>query len=193
MAETLYQNRREHIQKTAQSLFRQKGYSATSMRNLASEVGIEPASIYSHIKGKEEILQSICFDMAKAFFDAQRYAIEENLSAKEKLEKAIVAHIEIITSNIDAAAVFFHDWRHLSEPALKEFKKLRHDYENIFRKIINKGMEEGVFRMVDVNFTVLTIFSAMNWTYDWYKPESGMKAEEIGKQISNILLNGLNR
>ncbi|MGZ5242876.1 MAG: TetR/AcrR family transcriptional regulator [Bacteroidia bacterium] len=193
MAETLYQNRKEHIQKTAQSLFRQKGYSATSMRNLASEVGIEPASIYSHIKGKEEILHSICFGMAETFFAKQNHIAQENISAKEKLEKAIVAHIEIITSNIDAAAVFFHDWRHLSEPALKEFKKLRHDYENIFRNIINKGIEERVFRTVDVNFTVLTIFSAMNWTYDWYKPESGMKAEEIGKQLSNILLNGLNR
>ena len=191
MAEILYQNRKEHIQKTAQSLFRQKGYSATSMRNLASEVGIEPASIYSHIKGKEEILQSICFQMAEAFFAKQNQILQENLSAKEILEKAIVAHIEIITSNIDAAAVFFHDWRHLSEPKLKEFKKLRHDYESIFRNIINKGIAEGVFRTVDVNFTVLTIFSAMNWTYDWYKPESGMKAEEIGKQISNILISGL--
>lgn len=183
--------RKGQILTVAQQLFRDYGYAATSMRQLASKIGIEPASMYSHIKGKEDLLQEICFGMAEEFMQAQDDIAKLNLPAIEHLQQAIIAHVEVITKDIDAAAVFFHDWRHLSGTSLQSFKKLRFQYEDNFRKIIRRGIEEDVLRKVDEKFMVLTIFSAMNWTYEWYKPDSGMSGTEIGSKVAEILLNGL--
>ncbi|MDQ3073453.1 MAG: TetR/AcrR family transcriptional regulator, partial [Bacteroidota bacterium] len=99
--------------------------------------------------------------------------------------------IGVIAGNLDAAAVFFHDWRHLSDPYITEFKVLRFRYEGLFHDILKQGMETKTFRIGDEKFTALTIFSALNWTYEWYKPDGKMSAVEIGEQLADILINGL--
>lgn len=186
-------NRKDHIHQTAQNLFRQNGYAATSMRDLAEGVGIEAASLYSHIKSKEEILQAICFKMANEFFEGMEKVDLAGVTAEEKLRMAIKEHLKVIAANRDAAAVFFHDWRHLSEPYLSDFKQMRRRYENGFRHIVSEGMENGVFKKGDTKFIVLTIFSAMNWTYDWYNPRKKLNATDLANDLCSILLNGLKK
>ena len=125
MAIAITKKRKEQIHHTARNLFREKGYVATSMRHIASELGIEAASLYSHIKSKEEILQQICFDMAQQFFAVTDELQKANIPAKELLKRAVEEHIRIITANMDASVVFLHEWRHLSEPYLSDFKLMR--------------------------------------------------------------------
>ena len=67
MAIALNINRKDQIIEAAALLFKKKGYAGTTMRDLAAELGIEAASIYHHIKSKEELLEVICFEMANKF------------------------------------------------------------------------------------------------------------------------------
>ena len=186
-------NRKQQIEEKATSLFQEKGYAATSMRDLANVLGIEAASLYSHIKSKEEILQKVCFRMADEFFAAWQAVEMENSSYAAKLKKAAIAHVKVITLDTNASAVFFNEWRHLSEPFLEEFLTMRNDYEGRFIDIIEKGMETGEFKKVDAKFMMLTILSSLNWTHNWYKPEGSLSPEEIGKRLANMILNGLNK
>ncbi|WP_242920448.1 TetR/AcrR family transcriptional regulator [Pontibacter liquoris] len=184
-------SRKQQIETTATSLFKSKGFSATSMRDLANALGIEAASIYSHIKSKEEILQRVCFRMATEFFEALDAAQTPDASATEKLRRAIQAHVHVLTRNTAASAVFLHEWRHLSDPFHSTFLALRDKYEARFRFIIQAGMQSGEFTVPDEKFAALTILSSLNWIHTWYKPEGKMTPDEIADNLATMLLNGL--
>ena len=190
MAEVLF-DRKEQINEIAQTLFRNKGYAATSMRDLAKEVGIEPASIYSHVKSKEALLQKICFRIADEFFDALQGILKEDLSAEEKLSTAIDAHVGVILNNLDATTVFFHEWKHLSEPSLSEFKTLRNKYEKQFRSIIEAGIESDEFDEVDAHVSIKLLFAMMNSIYEWYNPKGKLKQQEIVRNIVETFVFGI--
>src|SRR5215831_2998361 len=184
--------RKDQITKVAQNKFRMKGYRAVSMRELADSVGIEAASFYNHFASKESILKEICFRIADAFFKGVENALNEKKSDR-LLQKAICSHVKVITENTDASAVFFHDWRYLSEPYLSEFKKMRKDYENIFRKILHDGMSNGSFEKQDETFAVLHIFSSLNWIYEWYDSTGKLTPEQIGNQLAKLILDGIRK
>ncbi|GAB3819406.1 TetR/AcrR family transcriptional regulator [Pontibacter rugosus] len=184
-------SRKEQIEKTATALFKSKGFSATSMRDLATALGIEAASIYSHIKSKEEILQRVCFKMAQEFFEAIDAAEAQKGTATARLKRAIAAHVQVLTKNTEASAVFLHEWRHLSEPMHGTYLALRDKYEARFRSIMQAGISSGEFSVPDEKFAVLTILSGLNWIHTWYKPEGKMAPEEIAENLTEMLLNGL--
>ncbi|QCR25033.1 TetR/AcrR family transcriptional regulator [Pontibacter sp. SGAir0037] len=184
-------SRKDQIEQKATALFKAHGFTATSMRDLAHALGIEAASIYSHIRSKEEILQRICFRMAEEFFEGITAAVSEEGTAVDRLKNAVAAHVAVLTRNTEAAAVFLHEWRHLSEPFLLEFLEMRDRYEAHFRAIIRSGIHNGEFKVPDEKFAALTILSSLNWIHTWYKPEGKMSAQEIADSLSAMLLNGL--
>jgi AcrR family transcriptional regulator len=186
-------DRRSDIRRTAKKLFKERGYAATSMRDLAKAVGIEAASLYNHLSSKEELLHEMCFDIAEQFFQAFSLAVSEEKSPTKKLKAAIKAHIGVIANNLDASTVFFHEWIFLKEPELGKFKKLRYEYEQGFRDLIQRGISEKDFKEVNVKLAVFTIISALNATYDLYKSSEKLTQEEIAESISNLLLKGLKK
>jgi AcrR family transcriptional regulator len=185
--------RRNQITSIATNKFREKGYRAVSMRELADHVGIEAASFYNHFDSKESILKEICFRMAFEFFKGIEWATKETSSPDEMLARAIRSHIKVITDNTDASAVFFHDWRYLSEPYLSEFREMRLKYEEIFRNILREGIVRKMFGKQDETFIVLTIFSTLNWVYEWYDPGGKFTPEEIADNLSSVILNGIRK
>lgn len=182
---------RQNIRQTAEKLFRERGYAAIGMRELAKEVGIEAPSIYNHYKGKDDILREICFDIADQFFKAFTEAEKVDEKPAKKIKAVIKAHINVIAENIEASEVFFQEWMFLEEPHLSKFKKLRHEYEQLFREVIEKGVKRGDFKKANSKLVVFTIFSALNATYDLYKSTERLTQEEIAEEISNLLLKGL--
>jgi AcrR family transcriptional regulator len=193
MAESLNINRKEQIAETAAKLFRKKGYVATTMRDLATDLGIEAASIYHHVKSKEELLENICFNMANQFILNAKEVNDIYFNAEEKLRLVIKLHVETITQNQNQSAVFLQEWRNLSEPKLTQFKMLRDQYENQFTIIIIDGENEDVFDLVDKKFAVLSILSTINFVNEWYKPEGKMNAAEIADKLCNFILGGLRK
>lgn len=184
-------NRKEQIVEIAQNFFREKGFPASSMRDIAREVGVEPASLYSHFKSKDAILRHICFRIADEFFEVQEPILNSMSNPVEKLKRLVAEHIRVIIHNLDASTVFFIEWSYLKKPDLTRFILMRERYEKGFRDVIQDGITSGDFRMMDVNFTLRLLFSVMNGIHDWYKPKGKVSPEEAGEKMSEFILNGL--
>jgi AcrR family transcriptional regulator len=187
-------SRKEQVIRSAAELFREKGYAASSMRDLAQKLGIEAASLYSHIKSKEEILQQLCFDMATEFRKSLAEVEKKNLSATEKLRLGIIGHIQVMAKDLTASAVFMNEHRHLSQPYLRDFLLLRINYINRFKAIIEEGARLGEFKdSIDKKLAVMTLFSSLNWMPMWYDPSSKIDSSELGQQLADMLVNGLKK
>jgi AcrR family transcriptional regulator len=187
-------SRKEQVIRTAAALFREKGYVASSMRDLAQKLGIEAASLYSHIKSKEEILHSLCFDMATEFRKSLDAVERLNVPASEKLRQGIIGHIEVMAKDLIASAVFMNEHRHLSQPYLRDFLLLRINYINRFKSIIEEGIRSGDFKgTIDKKLAVMTLFSSLNWMPQWYDPASDINSSELGDQLADMLVNGLKK
>jgi AcrR family transcriptional regulator len=184
---------RETIVETAVRLFGKQGYTGTTMRDIAKEVGILPGSLYAHINSKEALLDEIVESGIESYL-----AIESSIppatsaSAEERLRAAIKAHVAIATGSPERSLVVFHQWRYLDEPNLSRALNKRRRYQQIFRKLIDDGMASGVFNAtLDPRIAVFVILGALNWTPEWYSPTGRAKAAEIGEQLADTLLAGI--
>jgi TetR/AcrR family transcriptional regulator, cholesterol catabolism regulator len=187
-------SRKEQVIRSAAELFREKGYAASSMRDLAQKLGIEAASLYSHIKSKEEILQHLCFDMAAEFRKSLAEVEKKDVSASEKLKLGIIGHIQVMAKDLTASAVFMNEHRHLSQPYLRDFLLLRINYINRFKSIIEEGARQGEFKdSIDKKLAVMTLFSSLNWMPMWYDPSSKIVPQDLGQQLADMLVNGLKK
>lgn len=187
-------SRKEQVIRKAAELFKDKGYAAASMRDLAQLLGIEAASLYSHIKSKEEILRSLCFDMATEFRKSLEEVEKQPVSASEKLRLGIIGHIQVMAQDLTASAVFMNEHRHLSQPYLRDFLLLRINYINRFKSIFEEGVRNGEFKdTIDKKLAVMTLFSSLNWMPMWYDPGSSIDPSQLGDQLADMLVNGLRK
>ncbi len=183
--------RREEIIAAAEYLFRDKGYLATTMRDIAEAMEMQGGSLYAHISGKEELLWHIASEAISAFFAAVSPAVEEASSPLEKLRAAMLAHILVICERLNAAAVYFDEWRHLSQPRRGEFLERRNQYEQIFESLVREGVRTGSFRQVDVRLATVHLLGAMNALRHWYRADGRLSAQEIAIGITDLLLEGI--
>ena len=114
-------SRKDVIIKAAAKLFREKGYKAASMRDLAVKVGVEAASLYNHIRSKSELLHDICFDVANIFMEHMSSVEASDEPALKKLETLLRFHIRQMIENFEEVYVSDREWRYLAEPYLSNF------------------------------------------------------------------------
>jgi|SRR5690606_7017197 len=188
-----FSTRKDQITHVAAELFSAKGYSATSMRDIAEHMEMEAASLYNHISSKEEILHTICFSMADKFMNAIEEVNDIYFNGIEKLRMAVKNHVGILTENLSEAQVFLKEWRHLSDENKQAFIALRDAYEKGIETILQTGLDENVFQEVDKKFAALNILSSVNWIVEWYKPAGKMSPEETAEKLSDFILTGLQK
>ncbi|MEL7123427.1 MAG: TetR/AcrR family transcriptional regulator, partial [Bacteroidota bacterium] len=184
-------NKKTQILEAAAILFRDKGYSATSMRDLASVVDLKASSLYNHIKSKQEILREICFDNANRFIQEMNEVEALDIKADQKVKTLILMHVDIAINDVTSVTAFNDEWRHLDEPHLSNFLELRKDYELRFRNIIDQGMEMGLLRKMESSIMLYTIFSSLRWVHDWFKPNKRIDQNELKRQLTEMLMNGI--
>lgn len=191
MQETEKINKKELIYKEAAKLFREKGYNAASMRDLAERVQLKASSLYSHIGSKEEILRKICFDNANHFIKGMEMVETMSSSSADKIKVLLLLHIRAAIEDATSVTVFNDEWRHLTEPNLGKFVTLRKDYENRFRKIIQEGIKKKELKKLDTEVLLYSLLNAVQWLHYWYKSDRKIKQQDLENDIISMLMDGI--
>jgi AcrR family transcriptional regulator len=184
-------NKKEQIYREAAKLFREKGYKAASMRDLAGRVQLKASSLYSHIGSKEEILVKICFDNAHHFIAGMESIETMYCSVTDKIKSLLLLHIRTAIEDATSVTVFNDEWKHLSEPYLSQFVQLRKDYENRFRAIIKTGVEIGEIKKMNTEILLYSLLNSVQWLHYWYKPDGNIKQNELERDIVLMLMEGI--
>jgi AcrR family transcriptional regulator len=183
---------RGSILEEATRLFGAQGYTGTTMRDIATAVGVLPGSLYTHIDGKEALLLEIVEAGIDKFLALGYAAVAGPGNAEERLRTLIKGHVAIVAQNAERTLVVFHQWRYLTGDNLERIVEKRRQYELIMTTVVEDGSREGVFSpKLHLKTAVLGILGALNWTAEWYKPDGPASGEEIGERLADTILFGL--
>jgi AcrR family transcriptional regulator len=181
--------RRNELTRQAARLFAEQGYHGTSMEDLAVAMGVQKASLYAHVKSKEDLLHELARDGAAAFHAALD-GIDERLPAVEKLRLALRAHLRVVSEQLDVATIFVREWRYLEGERREEFLAERRRYEDRIRALFREGVEQSELRTdLDVNVAALLFLSAANWAYTWL--QRGRDTDALADRFFELLVEGM--
>ncbi|MBT0607542.1 TetR/AcrR family transcriptional regulator [Aequorivita echinoideorum] len=184
-------SRKNEIIQMASKLFKEKGYSAVTMRDIAAGINIKAASLYNHISGKQEILSAIILNVAKEFTVGMDGVIAKKGSAIEKIERVIELHIDITVNYSEALASLNNDWMHLQKNDLAEFIKMRERYEENFRSIIKQGIASNELKPNHPEVILFSIFSTLRTLYLWYEKRGKLDVNILKKDMVSVLIKGI--
>jgi AcrR family transcriptional regulator len=182
---------KDKIMVAAKKLFFEKGYHATSLRDLAKEIGATTSIIYYYFKNKEELLVRIYEGLFEESIDGLSKIAQSNMPTIEKMAEIIKYHGKFIMVGQPLAKIIF-----VEESLLpNDYQKLIRDKKRIYNKIIEdtyaNGVKEGVFKpSLDLKVFVRAIIGMGNWAYKWYEPNKGDDPEKICQEFVDILTEG---
>jgi TetR/AcrR family transcriptional regulator, cholesterol catabolism regulator len=186
-------SRRQAIEDVASDLFREHGYAATSIRDIARALSVQGASLYAHVTSKEDVLWAIV-DRAASRFEAAAEAAEVEAAARrpgdpaEAVAALVRAHVEVLTGDVDEAGVFVHEWRSLGPERRSAILARRDAYEARFRRHIEDGVAIGAFGMTDPAVAASTLLSALNGIATWYDPDGRLPAARVADHLVELTL-----
>ncbi|AZA53243.1 MAG: TetR/AcrR family transcriptional regulator [Chryseobacterium sp.] len=173
----------------AVELFKEKGYMGSSVRDLATKLNIKAASLYAHIRSKEEILEWICFGIANDFFTELQTVKNTDINPKDKLNLFIDKHLSIVLRNRDVTHIYSNEWKHLEE-RLPEFVELRKKYQQEVEELISEIYQAENWELKSPTFTTRFILHTLNNSYFWFK-RNIESTTEITDEIRDKILFGL--
>ena len=174
-------------------LIHEKGFRATTMRDIAERMNFEVANIYNYIDSKDALLENYVIGITKEFQTYMDNIIDSTFSPKDKLRMVISKHIQFTFEKPYQLALMANEWRNLKEPALSEYVAKRSDYIFKIASILEDGVEKGEFRPMNIEIATNSIVSSLRWSYnkDVDNSNTSINPIELEKQFMDFIFNGV--
>ena len=187
-----YEQRLEHILAAACGAIARLGYERASMREVAKATGVSLAGLYHYFENKEKMLFLIQFRTFSGLLQSLQERLYGITDPEEQLRVMIRSHVGYFAANMDALKVCSHELDTLSGTAYDETRKIRREYYNLTRSIIERLLDVYAPE-ASINRHVLTmsLFGALNWLYRWYDPGSGPSVTTVANQMASQFLQGI--
>lgn len=198
---------REAILVAAADVLQRNGYEATTMKDIAAEVNLTAASLYHHFDNKDALLLAVLEAGLEQVINQIEPIVRSDYPSDQKLRQMIHAHVVALTQNTAVGAAMVFEIRSLLHvkngsanhaPVTNDllrrrdaFFARRDRFEDLFRQVVQEGVEKGVFRPVDVGIFTKTMLGAHNWVGIWYRPTGRLRGAEIADMMAETFLRSL--
>lgn len=186
--------RHEDLLAVAARLFRERGFAATSVRDIAEELGVTSAALYHHVASKDDLLYQI---MDHAMTVAERHldqALRAEADPQQRL-RLIVKHQvgSVLDESQPMMAVFFQEigLARGSSPGLQEIQQRRSRHQERLVAQFREAAQAGLIQTPDPRVTVNGMLGMCNWLHRWYRPNGSMGADQIAEHFADVLLRGI--
>jgi AcrR family transcriptional regulator len=181
--------KRAEILRAALRAFRDKGYHATTLDDIAEHLGVRKSALYYYFPDKQAILYE-CHRESLDDLDRIMREAAALPSARQKLSHVIREHVHVMTDTLEGSPLAF-EVTSLAADRRAPLIAGRDRYERQLREIIDQGMRDGEFRRGDAKVAAFIVLGAINWIARWYRPEGALHAPELGDEFVDNLLGGL--
>ena len=187
-------SKEQEIIAVAARLFKEKGYRATTLEDIAAAVGMLKGSLYYYIRSKEELLYLVVRDPIRQAYNKLEEIVTSEAPVHVKIAQAIANHMTLFHQHYPHIAVYLHDYHHLMQQLQKNIIETPKHYQRLWATLLQQGVDTGELRPdLDVKVTGYAILGMCNWVYRWYNPRGTLSAESIAAVFTKLVLEGLAR
>jgi AcrR family transcriptional regulator len=185
-------SKEQEIIGVAARLFKEKGYRATTLEDIAAAVGMLKGSLYYYIRSKEDLLYLVVRDPIRQAYNKLDEIVNSDVPVVAKIALAIASHIENFHEHYPHIAVYLHDYHHLMQQLQKNAIETPKHYQRLWADLLQQGVDSGVLRNdLHVKITAYAVLGMCNWVYRWYNPNGELSAQEIAEIFTRLVLEGL--
>ena len=181
------------ILNAAAKLFKDRGYTATTLRDVAEEAGMKAGSIYYHFDSKDEIMDEVLDAGLRAVYMAVREAIQDcpEGDSRRKIEASIRAHVRMLFLQGDYVSANIRLYSQLPEEIRQKHQTLRHEYADLWDNLLQEAKDQGVLRS-DLDITPLRQFvlGALNWSVEWYDDQR-FSVDKLAERCIKLIGHGM--
>src|SRR5580692_8671239 len=188
MREEISAYKRERILEEAVKLFYERGFSGTTLDDIAGKLGVTKPFIYTHFRSKVELLEAICRPTIEMSLAAIADAAGQRGSASERLYNGVVNFTKVVLQRQANIAVYFREEKSFSEAGLAGINALRKAFDRVLSDLLEEGVNAGEFHIADIRVAALAIGGMVSWAYTWYQPGGRLPIDELGEKMAHFAL-----
>jgi AcrR family transcriptional regulator len=188
MREEILAYKRERIIEEAVKLFYERGFTGTTLDDIAAELGVTKPFIYTHFRSKVELLAALCTPTIEMSLAAVEQAAQRPGTPTEKLYRAIIDFTRVVLSRQPNIAIYFREEKHLAPEALAEINALRKKFDHVLSALLAHGVAVGEFDLEDPGLAALAIGGMISWAYTWHRPGGRLKLDDLCARMADMAL-----
>lgn len=185
---------RETLLRLAARSFSTQGYSATSMRSIADQAGVEPASIYYHFASKEDLIDEVMAHGADAIVQHLKdhlATLPPEASAEQRLRAAVFGQMSALLKFGDYALAHGRLLGQLPDKVRDRQVKRREEHQKLWNTLLEDARKEGVLREdADIHLCRVFILGCINSVQTWFNPKTG-SLDAVADQVCGIFFDGV--
>lgn len=166
------------IRAAALRIFREKGYHAASMQDIADAVGLYKGSLYHYVSSKEELLIRLFEGRAEQVLREIDAVASGPGTPSERLRGSVRTYVLGVLRNLDSVHVYLREEQALPPWALQQVHREQRAMRDLFERVIGEGIREGEFVGSDPKLAALALLGMCTWVHRWYRPR-GRLAETV--------------